>query len=496
MSATRNSALPKELFTAKDVRAMDRYAIEKCGIPGSVLMERAGAAAFAALCRRWPDLKFLSVVCGGGNNGGDGYVIARLALQHGLDVRVYAVSRPDALKGDAQKAFQSYCGYGGSWLDFVPAQLEGAEVIVDALFGTGLSREVSGAPAAVIGAINQSPAGVLAVDLPSGLDADSGAVMGCAVEADVTVSFIGLKRGLFTGSGPVCTGEIVYDDLATPGEVRRSVPVSARRIEDDDCRLPRRRRDAHKGCFGHVLIIGGELGYSGAARLAGEAAARIGAGLVTVATRPEHAALLNLTRPELMCRGVLSHHELEPLFNRANIIAVGPGLGQSAWGKTMLSAALSSGLPLVVDADALTLLAQEPQQRKDWILTPHPGEAARLLHASTSAVNSDRYAAVAQIQRRYGGVIVLKGAGTLVVGPDGSPRVATSGNPGMATGGTGDVLTGVIAGLIAQGSTPLEAATFGVQLHGRAGDLAAANAGERGLLAGDLMMPLRTLANR
>lgn len=475
---------------------MDRHAIEQLGIPGLQLMEHAGAAAFAALRRRWPDARFLSVVCGGGNNGGDGYVVAKLALEQGLDVRVYAVAHPENLTGDAQRAFQAYHHAGGSWLDFIPAQLEGAEVIVDALFGTGLTREVAGIQASVIHAINRCLAGVLAVDIPSGLNADTGAVMGCAVEADLTVSFIGLKRGLFTGAGPAYAGEIAYDDLATPAEVRRCLPASARLIQDQDCRLPRRRRDAHKGNFGHVLVIGGELGYSGAARLAGEAAGRVGAGLVTVATRPEHSAVLNLARPELMCRGVTSHHELDPLFDRAAVIAVGPGLGLSEWAKGMFAAVLNSGLPLVVDADALTLLAQKPRDRDDWILTPHPGEAARLLHAKHGLVSNDRFAAVAELQRRYGGVIVLKGAGSLVLGPEGLPRIGTTGNPGMATGGMGDVLTGVIAGLIAQGLSPIDAASFGVHLHGAAGDLAARHGGERGMLAGDLMEPLRTLVNR
>lgn len=495
MSAPEPRTLPRDLFTAEAMRAMDRHAIDQLGIPGVELMERAGAAAFAALRLRWPEAQFLSVVCGGGNNGGDGYVIARLAMESGLDVRVYAVTHPEMLKGDALRAFQAYHQVGGSWLDYIPAQLEGAEVIVDALFGTGLTRDVTGIPAAVIRAINHCPAGVLAVDIPSGLNADTGAVMGCAVEADLTVSFIGLKRGLFTGAGPAHRGETVFDDLGTPTEVRRSVPVSARLIRDEDSRLPPRRRDAHKGDFGHVLVVGGDLGYSGAARLAGEAAARIGAGLVSVATRREHAAFLNLARPELMCRGVMSHAELEPLFDKADVIALGPGLGQSEWGRLMFAAALTSGLPLVVDADALNLLAQNPTHRDDWILTPHPGEAGRLLHAGSAAVMHDRFAAAAEIQQRYGGVVVLKGAGSLILGPQGLPQVCSSGNPGMATGGTGDVLTGVIAGLMAQGWNPLEAAVTGVQLHGSAGDLAA-SAGERGLLAGDLMEPLRTLANR
>lgn len=495
MPTTTDTALPRELYTAADVRAMDRHAIERLGIPGAELMERAGATAFATLRRRWPHARFVSVVCGGGNNGGDGYVIARLAMQQGLDVRVYAVTHPNALQGDARRAFELYDRQGGSWLDFVPAQLESAEVVVDALFGTGLTREITGLQAAVVAAINRSEAGILAVDIPSGLHADSGAVMGCAVNADVTVSFIGLKRGLFTGEGPACAGDVVYDDLQTPSEVRNGRACSAQLLFGEDTRLPPRRRNAHKGNFGHVLVIGGDRGLSGAARLAAEAAARSGAGLVSIATHPDHAAFLNVTRPELMCRGVSNRQDLQPLLDRASVIVLGPGLGQSEWSHLLYSAALGSGVPLVVDADGLNLLAGHPEHRTDWILTPHPGEAGRLLQTTTRDIEVDRFRWVAELQRRYGGVAVLKGAGTLIRNNDGPIQVCRAGNPGMASGGMGDVLTGIVAGLLAQGLTPVDAARFGVQWHASAGDLTARRNGERGLLASDLLAALRKVAN-
>ena len=442
-----DTVLPSELYTAEQVRAMDRHAIEQIGIPGLTLMERAGAAAFAVLRERWPEAKFLSAVCGGGNNGGDGYVIARLAHEAGRDVRVYATRPPDGLRGDARLAFQAYRDAGGAWLDFVPMQLEHAEVIVDALFGTGLDRPVTGTDAAVIEAINGTRAGVLAVDIPSGLHADSGAVLGSAVRADVTVSFIGLKRGLFTGSGPARCGSIVFDALGTPDAVRQSATVSARLIRSSDCRLPRRRATAHKGAFGHVLVIGGNSGYGGAAHLAAAAAARVGAGLVSVAAHPVHAPTLNATRPELMCRGIRQPKDLQPLLERATVLALGPGLGQDEWSHGLFRAALSAQLPLVVDADALNLLAREPLRRDDWVLTPHPGEAARLLGTTTADIGRDRFGAIAELHARYGGVVVLKGAGSLVLGPDPLAHVCGAGNPGMASGGMGDVLTGVVAGL-------------------------------------------------
>ena len=255
--------------------------------------------------------------------------------------------------------------------------------------------------------------------------------------------------------------------------------------------LPRKPTDS-KGQFGHVLVVGGESGMSGAVRLAGEAAARSGAGLVSVATRTEHAAIISAAVPELMCHGVEGSQSLMPLLHRASVVAIGPGLGQSEWAQTLFGVLLQSHLPMVVDADALNLLAAEPITKDNWILTPHPGEAARLLEQTVDEVQSDRVAAALELQKKYGGVVVLKGAGTVVANSDGIMGICKEGNPGMATGGMGDVLTGVIAGLLAQGVSPDQAARLGVCLHARAGDLAAQE-GQRGLLASDLLPVLRRL---
>jgi len=474
---------------------MDRYAIDRIGTPGIELMRRAGAAAFAALRTRWPQARTVSVVCGSGNNGGDGYVVARLALEAGMDVRVYPLSPVAGLRGDALLACQNYQAAGGPILDFVPADFEGAEVVVDGLLGTGLDREVTGLYAEVIRGINRFKGGVLALDIPSGLHADSGCSLGVAVKADVTITFIGLKQGLFTGEGLEHCGLVAFDALDTPEEVRQCVSPSALLLAGWERGLPKRPRGAHKGHFGHVLVVGGEAGFSGATRLAAEAAARVGSGLVSVATRTAHAGLMNLSRPELMGHGVETASELRPLLQRASIVAIGPGLGQSAWASMLFDEVLASGLPLVVDADALNLLARKPSRRDGWILTPHPGEAARLLQMTSAAVQRDRFAAIAALRERFGGMVVLKGSGTLVLGETGLPAACTLGNPGMASGGMGDVLTGVIAGLLAQGLDLGAAAETGVRLHGAAGDLAATE-GERGLLASDLMGPLRQLVNR
>ncbi|MDD1612560.1 MAG: NAD(P)H-hydrate dehydratase, partial [Methylococcaceae bacterium] len=351
---------------------------------------------------------------------------------------------------------------------------------------------VTGGYAEAIKSINRSGLPVVAVDIPSGLHADTGNAMGCAVKADCTVTFIGLKQGLFTGQAAVYVGEIVYNGLEVPDEVFGQVEAGVFRV----CQKPLapRQRCAHKGNMGHVLVVGGELGYSGAARMAGEAALRVGAGLVSIATRKEHAGLMNLNRPELMCCGVERGSGLIPLLDRADVVVLGPGLGQGAWGKEMFDAVLKSDKPIVLDADGLNLLAASAIYKPNWILTPHPGEAGRLLRCSTQSVQQDRFAAVAAMRATYDGVVVLKGAGSLIASDSGI-AVSTTGNPGMASGGMGDVLSGVIAGLIAQGLDSRDAAEQGVYLHGRAADLAAAKDGERGLLATDLLPFLRQLVN-
>lgn len=484
------------LYRAEQVREFDRRAIELHGIRGYALMTRAAAAALQALRTRWPQARRLRVLCGAGNNAGDGYVLARLARQAGLDVAVGWLCDPATLRGDARTAADDAAAAQVPIGPFAPPLLGEAEVIVDALLGTGLTRPLAGEWAAAVAAANAAAVPVLSLDVPSGLQADTGAILGEAIRAALTVTFIAPKLGLFTGTGPDCAGEVRLADLDVPAAVFDGTEPAAMRVTAAD--LPAwlpgpRARSAHKGAFGHVLVVGGQPGMSGAARLAAEAAARVGAGLVSVATHPAHAALLNIGRPELMCRGVQTPADLEPLLARAGVMAIGPGLGQDDWARGLLTAVLGAGLPCVLDADALNLLAAAPARRDDWILTPHPGEAARLLGCTAAAVQADRPAAVRALQARCGGVVVLKGAGTLV--HDGRRTwVISAGNPGMASGGMGDVLTGVIAGLLAQGLAPAEAAVAGTLVHGLAGDTAAAT-GERGLLAGDLFDALRQWVN-
>jgi hydroxyethylthiazole kinase-like uncharacterized protein yjeF len=488
--------LPYALYRAEQVRELDRLAIDYYGISGNSLMGAAGQALFDEIRRNWPRAHSIALMCGGGNNAGDGYVAARLARQAGITVELHHLVDPGELVGDARHACDEAIAAGVSMINYDGQALDGFDLIVDALFGTGLKASVEGVWREAIEAINAADTPVIAADIPSGLNADNGRVMGAAVRADVTVCFIGLKRGMFTANGPDHCGRISFVDLGVPSEAYGHLSTHADRLDYDVVRahLSPRSRNSHKGDYGHVLVIGGDHGMSGAVRLAAEAAARCGAGLVSVATRSAHAVAITAARPELMCHGVEQASELAPLLKRASVVVIGPGLGQQAWGRAMLSRVHDCGLPLVVDADAINLLAIEPYFHDKWVLTPHPGEAARLIGCSSAEVQQDRFSAVASIAASYGGVAVLKGAGSVIEAIGGQPAVCSTGNPGMASGGMGDVLSGVIAALIAQGMGLEQAARVGVVLHGEAADRAAAE-GERGMLAADLLPQLRQLIN-
>ncbi|MGN6235955.1 NAD(P)H-hydrate dehydratase [Dyella sp.] len=480
------------LYTVEQVRALDRHAIDILGIPGFELMRRAAAAGVASLRRHWPQARRLAVWCGPGNNGGDGYLLGALAKEAGLQVELIALS--GQATGDALQARTAFEFAGGRVHLFDPAApWPDVDVHVDALYGSGLNRAPEAPVAALIQRINAGGKPVLALDVPSGLDADRGTCPGAAVRAKVTVCFIAAKRGLYTGVASDYVGDLELDTLQLPTSLWQAQPADGELLQATS--LPPRPRVAHKGDHGHLLVVGGDHGMGGAIRLCGEAALRAGAGLVSVATRDVHVVALNAGCPELMARGVDGPQAIAPLIERADVLAVGPGLGQGAWGHALWLTALDSDRPLVLDADGLNLLAREPRRfDRVTVLTPHPGEAARLLGVDIATVQADRFASVRELARRHGAVVVLKGAGSLIAHPDGRLAACPWGNPGMAVAGMGDVLTGVIAGLLAQGATAWEAACLGVGLHARAGD-AAAEAGERGLLASDLFGPLRRLGN-
>ena len=459
-------------------------------------MSAAGAAAtdFAEEC--FPDCRNWLVICGGGNNAGDGYVVARLAANRGIRTKLVTLSAPDKLQGDARVAWQDFVADGGEawpWDGQVDAD---CDLIIDAMLGSGLERDVGGVYAHAVSAINESGKAVLALDIPTGINGDSGAVMGTAVRADATITFVGLKQGLLLGQGPDYCGQIGFAGLDVPEECHPAEGGLLQRIDIEllKSKLGVRPRQSHKGAFGHVLVIGGGPGMPGAARLCGEAALRTGAGLVSVATHPSHAAAIAAARPELICHPVADAADLAQLLAGASVVALGPGLGRTDWAREVFASAIATSLPLVIDADGLNLLAEKPVTRPSRILTPHPGEAARMLGISTAAVQADRVGALRQLEARYGGICVLKGAGSLVSSATGKPWISMSGNPGMASAGMGDVLTGIIAGLLAQGLDLEDAAALGVELHAVAGDCAAAP-GERGILASDLIEELRPWLN-
>ncbi len=486
------------LYSAAQTRDLDALCIADEKISGYSLMQRAGQAAFNAIIKCWPDIKSMTVVCGIGNNGGDGYVIAQLAIEHEIYVNLIQLGDLSNQSGDASLARQALEKISTNMEPFNHQQFD-SDLIVDAIFGTGLTREVGDDWAKAITAINRSNCPIVAIDIPSGLHADTGSILGCAVNADTTVTFIGRKQGLYTGEGKQLCGEILFEDLNVSHHVTQKIDPASYCIDAlSGPLLEKRLANSHKKDFGHVLLVGGAPGMRGAIQLAAHAALRSGAGLVTVATHPDHAAYFNIAIPEIMVLGIDNQNDLHSLMDRADTIVIGPGLGQTQWSKELFSRAVSGDHPLVVDADALNILATQKLKRDNWILTPHPGEASRLLGTSPSEIQSDRYGMAKKIQNNYGGVCVLKGSGTIIHDND-KTMVCPFGNPGMATAGMGDVLAGVLGSVIGQSRSyklPLgEVAAFAVSLHSLAGDRASIAGGEKGLMASDLIPYLRLLIN-
>lgn len=492
MSAQSHSS---RLHTVDQVRRIDETAIRRQGIAGIELMQRAADAAYAVLRRRWPTARRLLVVAGSGNNGGDAFLLAQKARAAGLDVELVALGGES--QGDAATARSRWLGDGGTIiLAEEDMRLADADVVVDGLFGVGLSRAPEGLAAVLLERMNAVPAARFALDVPSGLDADTGVAPGAVLRADATLCLVGWKRGLFTADGVDCCGELELDSIGIGESAFADVGCDGELLDAGIVDLlPPRNKNVNKGRFGHVLAVGGDVGMAGAVRLAGEAALRVGAGLVSIATRAEHALAISAARPELMAVAVDGPQSIERLLERASVLAVGPGLGQGAWGHALWDKALRAGRPLVLDADALNLLARQPQALpEDTILTPHPGEAARLLGCTTAQVQADRFAAARELAVRHGCVVVLKGAGSMIADRNGRLALCPYGNPGMASAGMGDVLSGVIAGLLAQGLSAWDAARLGVVAHAIAGDRAAGVA-PRGLVASDLFGHLRAFVN-
>lgn len=523
MNLEESHSLTHSLWRSDQIRNLEIRAAKAQGFSLFTLMSRAGLAVFEQARQHWPDAHVWWIFTGGGNNAGDGYIVARLALAAGLSVQVIQVGAASRLSGDAARARDAYLAQGGviSFLTALDTKIvapdadltKNADLIIDALLGTGLRGVVSEEVARNIDYINHNAAPVLAIDVPSGLGADTGHISSVAVQAELTICLICLKFGLFTGRGPDVVGRLLLADLDVPldmpgvlSEEPRQLPApllghspvaSLMHWSSMQTLLPRRRPGAHKGEAGRVLVVGGNLGMSGAIRLAGEAALRTGAGLVRLLSHKEHQASLNMSRPELMTAAFPGFSD----WDWASSLVLGPGLGRDNWSEQLFNDAIRLSQPMVIDADGLWWLANlHPNQQqlavasRPWVLTPHSGEAARLLGCGVADIEADRLAAVRALQQQYGGVVVLKGAGSLIA-HECHVRLCHYGNNGMASGGMGDVLSGIIGALMAQGLTPFNAASLAVCLHALAADSAAAQ-GKLGMLATDLFLPLRHLINQ
>ncbi|GGK08412.1 NAD(P)H-hydrate dehydratase [Luteimonas terricola] len=481
------------LYDVAAMRRVETQAIALLGNDASALMERAGRAAWGCLLDHWPQARRIVVVCGPGNNGGDGYVLARHALEAGREVQVLHAQDQAPRSVPARQAAAAF-GDAGGRVAVAGARLPDCDIVVDAVFGIGFDGRADDASHALFAAIAASAAPVLALDVPSGVDASCGDVPGIAVRATRTLQFIGHHAGLATGAALDHVGDLAVAALALPPEVFDGVAPVAWSLRGAalESLLPQRARTAHKGSAGHVLVAGGNHGMGGAAMLAASAALRAGAGLVSVATRAAHVAPLLSRTPEVMAHALEDPTRMAPLLAMADVCAVGPGLGRDAWASGVLKATIAAAHALVVDADALNLLAASPRHLPAaTVLTPHPGEAARLLGRTVLEVQRDRIASARALCARYGCVVVLKGAGTVVAAPGAGTWIIDAGNPGMAVGGMGDALTGIIAALRAQGLPAAEAAVVGALQHGVAGDRAAAEGGARGMLPSDLIAALR-----
>lgn len=511
-----------KLYTAEQSRLVDKNTIDS-GVAGFSLMQKAGLAAFECIQEHWPKAP-LHIFCGAGNNGGDGFVIASLAKQKGIAVQVYFIAQPENLVNEAAAAYQMAVQSSVdiqliedasiSHTDFHALLQKG--LIIDALLGTGLQQRPRPLAAKIINIMNNSLLPIFAIDVPSGLNSDTGVAIAEAIRAHSTLSFITQKRGLFTAEGPELSGECFFTDLDAPHAAYDFILNSTVNYLDLASLLalvPARDKAAHKGSMGHVAVVGGDTGMAGAAILSATAAARMGAGLTTLASRKETIHALLIAQPEIMAKEIVAATDISGLLAKASIIALGPGLGQSDWAQQLLSQVAASSLLQVWDADALNLLALEQKTYDNSVsflcdhrvITPHPAEAGRLLEMTTADIQADRFAAVQKLQDIYGGVVVLKGAGSLICWREGDRQqlaLCPYGNPAMATGGTGDVLTGVIAGLLAQHDlinvhVPIAHwVCLAVCLHGAAADALVAKEGERGLLAGDLIGKIRQLLNQ
>jgi hydroxyethylthiazole kinase-like uncharacterized protein yjeF len=515
-----------KVVTAEEMREIDRETIEERGIPGVVLMERAGLAVVSKIKEIFGRKKVI-VISGSGNNGGDGLVVARNLHNEGWDVRVFLSSKPENLKGDASLQYKAAVKFG---LDIQPIKelldnystiFGRHSIIIDAILGTGLSKNVTGTLSEVISLLNKSNLPVISVDIPSGISSDSGHVMGEAVKADYTVTFGLPKRGHLLYPGAEYSGRLFIEDIGFPEELLRSEKLNIELLMKDDVSvlIPERRKYSHKGDYGHVLIVAGSKGKTGAALMASKACLRTGAGLVTIGVPESLSDVFQSRVTEEMTLilpdrgdGTLSAKALDKILDflnkTADVLAIGPGIGVSIETKKLMKTLIkNSSIPIIIDADGINSIKGErgifSKTEAPVILTPHPGEMARLLSQKSEVrsqkpevaagislrdeIERDRLNTAMSFSKETGTYLVLKGVPTVVATPDGRSFINSAGNPGMATGGVGDVLTGMISGFLSQTMNPLHACILGVYMHGLAGDIAASEKGQHPLIATDII---------
>jgi ADP-dependent NAD(P)H-hydrate dehydratase / NAD(P)H-hydrate epimerase len=502
-----------DIITARQMQELDRKTIQEAGISGAVLMENAGRGTFEQMLRHFPDIRQRRVIvlAGKGNNGGDGFVIARYLLNNAVPVKVFLLARADTVSGDAAANLRALQNMGGTvveipeetaWQKAHPDILH-AGIIVDAIFGTGLSSAVTGLARRVIEDVNRAGKPVVAVDLPSGVDATSGALLGSAVRAHLTCTFGLAKQGLVLYPGASCAGKIEVIDIGIPQALVTAAGLQNHLLEEKNFRgkLPRRNPDSHKGTYGHAFVIAGSSGKTGAAAMAAQAAMRVGAGLVTIGVPAALNQILAIKVTEAMTEplpdsgtgflNIDAWPRIQDVLPGKTVIAVGPGISDREETAALVFKIIeSAGKPLVIDADGLNAVSRNPEILKKAtapvVLTPHPGEMARLTGTTTQAVQADRIAAARKFSSDFGVTLVLKGSRTVIAEPSGHVYINPTGNPGMASGGMGDVLTGMIAGFIAQGFDAFFSAQLAVFMHGRCGDQLAVKRGSVGILATDI----------
>ncbi|KPV96609.1 Bifunctional NAD(P)H-hydrate repair enzyme Nnr [Pseudoalteromonas sp. P1-9] len=492
MTPELTTNLPQFAYSAQQVKDNEAIVASQHNVEMYALMQQAAASVFQLLMLKYGNCDKVQVIAGGGNNGGDGYWVANYALQHELDVTVFSVKDVNQLAGDAKRAYLDYIKQGGKVVDSLDTS---ADVYIDALLGIGFCGELSSEYSDVINHINQQHKPIIAVDLPSGLNATTGEVAKACINANYTVSFISLKQGLLSGNAKQHVGNLYFAGLGLADAFIEYVKPLSKLVNYDALKasLPVRHINSYKQQLGHVLLIGGDKPMPGAIRIAAESCLRAGAGLVSVATHPENRAIVVQGRYELMVHAVDHATELEPLIEKADVCVIGPGLGLSNWSKTVWQAIEKVNKPIIIDADGLNLLAQKPINLAHMIITPHSGEASRLLGIPSSEIELNRFDSVSKLAKQYNAIALLKGVGSLVANSH-HTVINTSGRASMASAGMGDCLSGIIAGLIAQGMPNFEAVQLAVNIHGRAAEIAEQQ-GKRGMLVSDLYPLIRKLVD-